>query len=512
VLLELGIAEVRTGSPASIAHLEQAVEEAGDPVTRGRAALALGRALAAFGRWIDAVPVLETAIDELGDADPQLTLELEADLMSAAPLGLSTRPLGLERIERIADELVPDSPAACKLLASLAREEMTRMGSRERAIELAERSLEGGFLMADEPMPTFPYAPVVLTYAGELDRAVAVYNDALARTRERGAVLSTALLALLRGLAFRMQGRLAESAADTREALEMAEPLGAPQVASYAASFLSWALIAQGHLDEAEAVFSRLEDVIFAPESFAAISALRVRGQLRVEQGQPEKALTDLRLVGRRLEQWKVINPGLVTWRSELAVAEHLVGNRDDALRLATEQVDLARRWGAKWVLAHGLRVAGAIEGGAEGEEQLREAVDVARAGGARLEQARALVELGALLRRSGARRDAREPLRRGLDLALACGARPVAEQAHTELVASGAQPRQLRETGPGSLTPAERRVAGMVAEGMTNRAIAQALFVSEKTVETHLRSVFRKLDLASRSQVAGALDESPVN
>ena len=102
-------------------------------------------------------------------------------------------------------------------------------------------------------------------------------------------------------------------------------------------------------------------------------------------------------------------------------------------------------------------------------------------------------------------------PLRRGLDLALRCGARPVAEEAHTELVASGAQPRRLRESGPASLTPAERRVAGMVAEGMTNRAIAQALFVSEKTVETHLRSVLRKLDLGSRSQVAGALEASPL-
>ena len=86
-----------------------------------------------------------------------------------------------------------------------------------------------------------------------------------------------------------------------------------------------------------------------------------------------------------------------------------------------------------------------------------------------------------------------------GLDLALA-------ERAHTELVASGAQPRRLRETGPDALTPAERRVAGMAAEGMTNRAIAQGLFVSEKTVETQLRSVYRKLDLGSRSQLPDAL------
>jgi DNA-binding CsgD family transcriptional regulator len=506
VLVELGVAEVRMGKPSSIDHLEQAVAQAGDPVGRGRATLALGRALATFGRWADAVPVIEAAIDELGDADPELTLELEADLLSAAPLGFSTRTAGLERIERVADELVPDHPAACKILASLAREEMTSMRSREHAIELAERSLEGGFLMADEPVPTFPFAPVVLTYSGELERAVQVYDDALARTRERGAVLSTTLLASLRGVALHMQGHLAKSAADTREALETAESYGAAQVASYAACFLTWTLIAQGELGEAASVFERLDDVLAGPESFAGISALRVRGQLRTEQGRAEEAVADLRLCGRRLEAWRVLNPGLVTWRAELAIAEHRLGNHRDAAEAAAEQVELARRWGAGWVLADALRVAGVIEGGPDGESKLREAVEVARAGGARFELARALVEQGALLRRSGARRESREPLREGLDLALACGARPVAEKAHTELVASGAQPRRLRETGPDSLTPAERRVAGMAAEGMTNRAIAQALFVSEKTVETHLRSVFRKLDLTSRSQLPAAL------
>jgi DNA-binding CsgD family transcriptional regulator len=81
-----------------------------------------------------------------------------------------------------------------------------------------------------------------------------------------------------------------------------------------------------------------------------------------------------------------------------------------------------------------------------------------------------------------------------------------VSERAHEELVASGAQPRRLRQSGPDALTPAERRVAGMALEGMTNRAIAQSLFVSEKTVETHMRSVFRKLDIASRSQLGTAL------
>jgi DNA-binding CsgD family transcriptional regulator len=510
VLLELGVAEVRGGDPRSIEHLEQAVEEAPESVERARAALLLGRALSAFGRFAEAVPVYERGMAELGDADAELALELEAELLGAAPLGLSTRTLSLERIENVAAELAPDTRAACKLLASLAREEVARLGSRERAIALAERSLSGGFPIADEPLLTFPYAPVVLMYAGELDRAVQVYDEALAQTRARGAVLSASLIAALRGLALHYLGQLAESAADIHEALDAAETYDAPLIGSYAAGFLAWTLVAQGELDEAEELLGTAGEIATLPDSFSSITALRIRGHLRLEQGRADEAAADLRECGRRAEAWQIRNPGINSWRGELALAEHVLGRTEKAQELATEQLDLTRRWGAPVVLAQSLRIAGAIAGGSSGEELLRESAEVASAGGARVEQARALLELGALLRRGGSRRQSREPLRQSLDLALSCDARLVAERAHEELVASGAQPRRLRESGPDALTPAERRVAGMAAEGMTNRAIAQALFVSEKTVESQMGSVFRKLDIGSRSQLAGTLAPTP--
>ena len=109
-------------------------------------------------------------------------------------------------------------------------------------------------------------------------------------------------------------------------------------------------------------------------------------------------------------------------------------------------------------------------------------------------------------MRRRGRRAIAREPLRRGLDLAQRCGALALARRAHAELVATGARPRRLVLTGVDALTPSERRVAEFASEGLTNREIAQALFVTEKTVETHLGHVFRKLDLGSRSQLPEAL------
>jgi DNA-binding NarL/FixJ family response regulator len=115
-------------------------------------------------------------------------------------------------------------------------------------------------------------------------------------------------------------------------------------------------------------------------------------------------------------------------------------------------------------------------------------------------------VELGAALRRAKHRADAREPLRAGLDVAARLGATALSRQATEELAAAGARPRRPRRTGPESLSPSERRVARLATEGHSNRAIAQSLFVTTKTVEVHLSSCYRKLGISSRSDLAAFL------
>ena len=96
-------------------------------------------------------------------------------------------------------------------------------------------------------------------------------------------------------------------------------------------------------------------------------------------------------------------------------------------------------------------------------------------------------MELGAALRRANHRAEASEPLRDGLDLAISLGATALRRQAVDELAATGARPRSVRRTGVEALSPSERRVARLAAEGQTNRDIAQALFVTIKTVDVHL-------------------------
>jgi DNA-binding NarL/FixJ family response regulator len=195
-------------------------------------------------------------------------------------------------------------------------------------------------------------------------------------------------------------------------------------------------------------------------------------------------------------------------WRSEAALALLQLERVTEARPLAEEELERARTWGAPRALGAALRVAGLVEGGADGLALLREAVEVLCESSAKLEQAKARHELGAALRRGNRRTQAREQLRRAVELATICGATPLAARAESELLATGARPRRIALTGLESLTPSERRVAELAAEGPTNREIAQALFVTPKTVEVHLSHAYRKLGITSRSQLAGVLEE----
>lgn len=171
---------------------------------------------------------------------------------------------------------------------------------------------------------------------------------------------------------------------------------------------------------------------------------------------------------------------------------------------MSEEELELARAFGAPRALGVALRAAGLVAGETRGERLLREAVEVLAY--TRLEQARALADLGALLRRGNRRGDARHPLRQAADAAHHLGAGPLAARAETELRATGARPRRVLLTGLEALTASERRIAELAADGLTNREIAQTLFVTGRTVEGHLTSVFQKLDVKTRTALPAAL------
>jgi DNA-binding CsgD family transcriptional regulator len=144
------------------------------------------------------------------------------------------------------------------------------------------------------------------------------------------------------------------------------------------------------------------------------------------------------------------------------------------------------------------LRAAGILDGGEDGIERLRESASLLEGSEARLEHARSLVELGAALGRRGRRREARNELTSGMDLAH-CRAPHLVDRARDELHAAGARPRRIASSGVDALTASELRVARLAADGRTNPEIAQELYVSLKTVETHLSHAYGKLGLGGQ-------------
>ena len=190
------------------------------------------------------------------------------------------------------------------------------------------------------------------------------------------------------------------------------------------------------------------------------------------------------------------------------ALALHHLGRRTEALEACRHGHELARLWGAPATVGRALRVFGVLEREA-GLGHLHEAVEMTEHSPAQLEFAKSLAALGAMLRAARRPTEAREPLRRAIDIADRLGAAPLLADARSELYAAGGRPRTTALTGPGALTPSERRIAERAAAGQTNRAIAEALFVAPKTVERHLAHVYSKLGIARRNELERAMAQA---
>ena len=218
------------------------------------------------------------------------------------------------------------------------------------------------------------------------------------------------------------------------------------------------------------------------------------------------EGVEDLLWSGRRLEGLNIRWPGV--WKAFAAPALASLGETETAARLAGEHLATARRVGAPGVLGLSLRHAAAAAGAEERLPLLQEAVSVLEQSSARLELAHALADLGRELSRAGMRRDGRGAQRKAMELAQECGAIALADSARSELQAGPGRRARIDLTGPAALTAAESRVCRQAAEGRTNREIAQALFVTEKTVERHLSSAYQKLGVRSRFQLLAAIGE----
>ena len=504
VLFELGQVELVRDPAEATPKLSEALALEQEPQRRAEVALALGDALTSLGRPADAIPFLSQGIAATeGEGRPGLASSLEAVRLAAARWEPSTQTLRNQLVAALRERELAGEELDPRLHSQLAIEAAANGVDREAAVRHARAALIAPERPTGAATSALPEAMLVLAFADFADEARSAIEQWLALARARAWPLATVLGATAATLASLYRGAVSEALASAWEAASAGTGM---RLAPVTIAFLVEALVERGQLDEARAELARRGLDGELPHAWATTPLLLARGRLNVAAGDHAAGIRDLLAAGERAEQWGVRNPAMHPWRSSAAVSMAQVGESDRAVRLADEEVELARRWGAPRAIGVALRAAGIAHGGESGLALLREAVAVLDSSPAPLELARALADLGSALRRARRRGEARDELRKSLDLAHQLGGIAVADRAREELTVAGARPRRDALRGRDALTASELRVAQLAAAGRSNREIAEALFVTLRTVEAHLTSTYGKLGISTRQQLPAAL------
>ena len=504
LLVDIGKAERQTRSSHATVHLREALALAEDPDEVAAVALWLGQTLHDSGALDEAYETVTDVIDHSEGRGGAALLELEAYLLSIATLA-GNMPETAQRAASLEARTPTDSPVAGAVQATLAFRQTFSGAPRERVRERVQRALvdiqrgsAAGSHLADRQAPG-----MTLAWIDELDRAIELFSELLTAAARMGRMQTFEIFAALRAYALQRRGDLADAAADIEPILTAAAHPNNLGLAQFSALIVHLRLLVDaGHADVAEA---RARAASLPPgfeRGFMTALLHHAQGAAQLAQGKFDQATATLTELGELCDATGLHSPAVVPWRSDLALALAGSDRHDEAVQLALTELRLAEHCDVDRARGHALRALGLLEGGQAGLQHLDAAVQAFARSPARLELGWANYELGAALRRAKRRRDARAPLDRALDIALACGAELLAQRARQQLEALGARPRSVMLTGAESLTPSERRVCRLAAEGLKNTEIAQALFVSLKTVETHLRSSYRKLDIASRGEL----------
>jgi DNA-binding CsgD family transcriptional regulator len=515
LLIAAAAAESRVvAASAGLAYLRTAVELEADAQALAVSALDLGRALPEGAERAELAALLPTIAGrlELYDRDTQevrLRLALAASAEQRLPDAagarifeelLGGRRVGANRLER----------QALAQLAAVHANDALRWNA-DAVAALAQQLVDNDNLAVAEPIDVRLWARALITLAqaGRIATAANLARRAQSVAAAHGEESAFLELTSVLAYAYLLQGSLELAEEECRRIHPLDETPGAndfsggSEAVHRARAVLAVVLEERGRRDDA----SRLLEGGSIPRTVAGLNMLELRGKLRVEGGQLESGLTDLREAAQRARQWEIDNPAVSNWRAALAGALHRTGLEDEARELSQEQVSSARAFGSAWSLGAALRTAATVAPPAERLSLLTESVEVLEESGAALELAHALVELGAFLVAQGDDKEAaRKVLRRGADAAFGCSATPLVNRAVGLLRSTGARPRRVALTGTGALTPMERRAAELAHAGHANAEIAKILFVNNKTVEAHLSRVYRKLRIRSRRQLPSSL------
>ena len=499
VLLELGRAEALLPADDAFPALREALELAREPAQRARVGQELAHALLSVGRGDSVRALVESMLDD-AELDEEVVERLEAHLLGGGATDLTAT-------RRIVERTAPRFALARRgeagdplMLAALASTGTVTGLSALEASGFARRALYDERLLRH----LIPYggAARALTWTEQFEDAGPAQEVGLAEAQRRGSAPMFMHASTVCSVTSLRLGELDQAEDHAQRAYELAREIGS---AHFAAMFLIPILAERGRLDDAREILDSLPLGEAELRVWQGVGVLAERGRVRIASGDLA-GVSDMLDADRRMTAAGCHLSVLVEWAATAAAALARLGRSDEAAAVTRRELDAAIAFGAPRRKALARSACGGLDGGAEGLAALREAVELLDDSPARLAKAQALVNLGIGLRRRGEGVAARDPLAAGLDLAYRCGAVALAESARAELVATGARPRRASLRGPGALTPAELRTAEMAASGMSNREVAQALFVSTKTVETQLSQAYAKLGIGSRAELASAL------
>ena len=493
--------------PRALALLDEAAPIAVGVAEGAEAGHLRGRVLARRGPVPLAISVLQESAESIAEEQPAKAAEMLAEAAYAALHGPSAAE-AMDRLARRAVELAPQDDPRARCLAAIAMGASLVLGGRPGAADwLAEAAAlidATPDLRDDVRLAALLGVPATFLRAQRAGYQPLVRVVALARERGAVGVLPFALFYL--GMGALGSPRWAEAGAHFEEALRLAGETGLRVDA--VTSLVGLARL-EARRGDAAALEHAQRALALAREfgmPFFEAGALHAQGDVAWERGDLAGAVTAFEAKAAVIAQHGMRDPDLSP-APELVEALVRLGRADEAAALSAPVVGEADVKGRPWALARARRVEALVcEDDAEALEHYAGALALHAREEDVFERARTELCLGERLRRGGRRADARSPLRAALAAFDALGAAPWAEQASAELKATGETARRRDASTLDQLTPQELRIALMLAEGTTTREAAAALYLSPKTVEYHLRHVYRKLGVNSRTALAEAL------
>ncbi|MGH2801705.1 MAG: LuxR C-terminal-related transcriptional regulator, partial [Thermoleophilaceae bacterium] len=501
-LLEAAQDVARVGPPERAQHLlDNALELAPEPLLRADVQHLRGLLEARGGTAATAAELLVAEGSRVAARDPvrAATMMLAAVQPCFQAGQTGTGLATAERAHAHAQEAgLPLMPGGLPLAMAL-----LLCGERPRAQPLLLQAADW-LEQADDP---WALGPVLLFGVGQAfcwledyGRARRLLSDGIEQARAWSApgLLPYGLLSLSE-LEFRT-GAWASAYAVAAEAVQLAQATGQPNEEGYALAMLARVEAALGREDRCRARVARALELMerLGAEILRAYLG-SVLGFLALGLGRSEEAIASLEDVAAFLAERPPGDPNVLRWAPDLIEAYVRVARRGDAEAALASFEQQALHSGGPWGRAASARCHGLLAGDDELEVLFREALALHETP---FETARTELCFGERLRRAGRRVEARAQLHSALEVFDRLGAQPWAERARAELRASGERLQRRAPAATERLTPAELQVALTVAGGATNREAATTLFLSPKTIEFHLRNIYRKLGVRSRTEL----------